>query len=50
MTGMREKTPVELELIDGARSLVPRLKARAAKAERDFKVPVETVTPSPVNA
>ncbi|QTS87668.1 acyl-CoA dehydrogenase family protein [Ectopseudomonas khazarica] len=43
MTGMREKTPVELELIDRARGLVPKLKARAAKAERDFKVPVETV-------
>ena len=43
MTGMREKTPQELELIERARSLVPKLKARAAQADRDYKVPVETV-------
>ncbi|MCU1717584.1 acyl-CoA dehydrogenase family protein [Pseudomonas sp. 5P_3.1_Bac2] len=43
MTGMREKTPQEIELIERARNLVPTLKARAAQAERDFKVPVETI-------
>ena len=43
MTGMQEKTPQELELIERARSLVPKLKARAAQADRDYKVPVETV-------
>lgn len=40
---MREKNPQEIELIERARRLVPLLKSRAAQAERDFKVPVETV-------
>lgn len=43
MTGIREKTLQESELIERARNLVPKLKARAAQAERDFKVPVETI-------
>ncbi|KRW58441.1 acyl-CoA dehydrogenase family protein [Pseudomonas sp. TTU2014-080ASC] len=43
MTGMREKTQQERELIEIARGLVPVLKERAAQAERDGKVPVETV-------
>jgi len=43
MTATREKTPQEIELIERARRLVPQLKARAAQAEREFKVPVETI-------
>lgn len=43
MTGMRVKTPQEIELIECARRMIPALKSRAAQADRDFKVPVETV-------
>lgn len=43
MTGIRVKTQQEIELIERARQLVPKLKARAAQAERDFKVPNETI-------
>lgn len=43
MTGIRHMTPQEIELIERARRLVPALKERAAQAERDFKVPDETI-------
>ena len=43
MESMREKTRDELELIERARRMVPALKARTAQADRDFKVPDETV-------
>ena len=43
MHSMREKTQDERDLIERARSLVPALKARTAQADKDLKVPVETV-------
>lgn len=43
MQSMREKTQDERDLIERARSLVPALKARTAQADKDLKVPVETV-------
>lgn len=43
MESMREKTRDEMELIERARRMVPALKARTAQADRDFKVPDETV-------
>ena len=39
----RERSEKERELLASARQLIPALKARAAQADRDMKVPVETV-------
>ena len=43
MHSMREKTQDERDLLERARSLVPALKARTAQADKDLKVPVESV-------
>ncbi len=43
MHEMREKTAVEIELIARARRLVPALRERAERADREGKVPDETV-------
>src|SRR3989344_9329248 len=43
MHSMREKTQDERDLLERARSLVPALKARSAQADKDLKVPVESV-------
>ena len=40
---MREKTAVEIELIARARRLVPALRERAERADREGKVPDETI-------
>jgi 3-hydroxy-9,10-secoandrosta-1,3,5(10)-triene-9,17-dione monooxygenase len=40
---MREKTQDERDLLERARRLVPALKARTAQADKDLKVPVESV-------
>ena len=39
----RERSEKERELLASARQLIPALKARSAQADRDMKVPVETV-------
>ncbi|VVM61608.1 Flavin-dependent monooxygenase, oxygenase subunit HsaA [Pseudomonas fluorescens] len=43
MHSMREKTQDERDLLERARSLVPALKARTAQADKDQKVPVESI-------
>src|SRR3990167_8222343 len=43
MDSMREKTREEIELIERARRMVPALKSRTAQADREFKVPNETI-------
>lgn len=43
MDSMREKTREEIELIERARRMVPALKSRTAQADREFKVPDETI-------
>lgn len=43
MHSMREKTQDECDLLERARRLVPMLKARTAQADKDLKVPVESV-------
>lgn len=43
MANTDKRTEKELELIASARKLIPALKARAAQAEADMKVPDETV-------
>lgn len=43
MHSMREKTQDERDLLERARSLVPALKARTAQADKDLKVPQESV-------
>jgi 3-hydroxy-9,10-secoandrosta-1,3,5(10)-triene-9,17-dione monooxygenase len=43
MHSMREKTQDERDLLERARSLVPALKARTAQADKDLKVPEESV-------
>jgi 3-hydroxy-9,10-secoandrosta-1,3,5(10)-triene-9,17-dione monooxygenase len=43
MDSMRKKTREEIELIERARRMVPALKSRTAQADRDFKVPDETI-------
>ncbi|AQZ96514.1 acyl-CoA dehydrogenase family protein [Halopseudomonas phragmitis] len=43
MVVSRERTQKELEMLDAARKMIPALKARAEQAERDLKVPDETV-------
>ncbi|MCW8193190.1 flavin-dependent monooxygenase [Proteobacteria bacterium 005FR1] len=43
MAATYEKSELELELIERARNLIPVLKERADQAERDLKVPDETV-------
>lgn len=43
MEHMREKSALELELIERARRLIPALKARSAQADRDCKLPEETI-------
>ncbi len=40
---MRLKTREEIELIERARRMVPALKSRTAQADREFKVPDETI-------
>ncbi|MCU1760264.1 flavin-dependent monooxygenase [Pseudomonas sp. 14P_8.1_Bac3] len=40
---MREKTQDECDLLERARRLVPVLKSRTAQADKDLKVPVESV-------
>lgn len=39
----RVKTPKELELLAAARKMIPALKARAEQADRELKVPDETI-------
>lgn len=39
----RERSEKEYEMLESARQLIPALKARAAQADQDQKVPVETV-------
>ncbi|UJJ31596.1 acyl-CoA dehydrogenase family protein [Halopseudomonas maritima] len=43
MVATREKSQKELELLEAARKLIPALKARAEQADRELKVPDETV-------
>lgn len=43
MDSMREKTREEIELIERARRMVPALKSRTAQADRELKVPDETI-------
>ena len=43
MHSMRDKSEEEIELIERARRLVPLLKERAAQAERDLRVPDESI-------
>ncbi|MGW8466731.1 acyl-CoA dehydrogenase family protein [Pseudomonas sp. CLCA07] len=43
MQSMREKTQDERDLLERARRLVPALKARTAQADKDLKVPQESV-------
>lgn len=43
MYSMREKSQEEIELIERARRLVPQLKERAAQAEREQRVPDESI-------
>ncbi|WP_223521650.1 acyl-CoA dehydrogenase family protein [Pseudomonas sp. GL-B-19] len=43
MHSMREKTQDERDLLERARRLVPALKARTAQADKDLKVPQESV-------
>ncbi|MEJ5057771.1 MULTISPECIES: acyl-CoA dehydrogenase family protein [unclassified Pseudomonas] len=43
MHSMREKTQDERDLLERARRLVPALRARTAQADKDLKVPVESV-------
>lgn len=43
MVVTRERTQKELEMLDAARKLVPALRARAEQADRDLKIPDETV-------
>src|SRR5690625_2815190 len=38
-----KKTKKDIELIESARKLIPSLQERAAQAERDLKVPNETI-------
>ena len=37
------KTKKDLELIESARKMIPALRARSAQAERDMKIPDETI-------
>ena len=39
----REKSPIELELLQRARDLIPALKSRSAQADKDCKLPDATV-------
>nr|WP_240349665.1 hypothetical protein [Pseudomonas putida] len=43
MHSLREKTQEEVELIERARRMVPQLKERAAQAERDLRIPDQTI-------
>ena len=43
MHSLREKTQEEVELIERARRLVPLLKARTAQADRDLRIPDQTI-------
>ena len=43
MDQIREKSPIELELLQRARDLIPALKSRSAQADKDCKLPDETV-------
>ena len=43
MDQIREKSPIELELLQRARNLIPALKSRSAQADKDCKLPDETV-------
>lgn len=43
MAATRQKTKEEIDLIERARQMIPALKARAAQAERQQKVPDETI-------
>ena len=43
MAIIHTKTKKDLELIESARKMIPALKARAAQAERDMKIPDETI-------
>ncbi len=43
MDQIREKSPIELELLERARNLIPALKSRSAQADKDCKLPDETV-------
>lgn len=43
MASTRQKTQVEIEMIQRARQMIPALKERAAQADRDQKIPDETI-------
>jgi len=43
MDSMRVKTREEIQLLEQARRLVPALKNRTARADREFRVPDETI-------
>lgn len=43
MSVTRERSEKEYEMLESARQLIPALRARAAQADQDQKVPVETV-------
>ena len=43
MDQIREKSPIELELLQRARNLIPALKSRSAQADKDCKLPDDTV-------
>lgn len=43
MATTHKKTEKDLELIESARKLIPSLQARAAQAEKDLKIPDETI-------
>ncbi|MEC4239295.1 acyl-CoA dehydrogenase family protein [Pseudomonas sp. DSV-1] len=43
MDQIREKSPIELELLQRARNLIPALKSRSVQADKDCKLPDETI-------
>jgi len=43
MTATRQKTPQEQQLVECARALIPALRARARQAEREQKIPDDTI-------
>ena len=43
MDPTRVKSPIELELLERARTLIPALQSRSAQADKDCKLPDATV-------
>ena len=43
MAIQHQKTEQEQAMVDGARALIPKLKSRAAQADKDLKIPDETI-------